>query len=355
MTLTKKDYEAIHRALENIYAVRDLDGFIVATMQELPGLMNSDMAAYNEVDYAGRRMATVMDSAFGQSHWHKVQVVFESIMNQNPLIEYHARARGTPKKISDFLSSKEWRATGIYQAVYRDIGGEHQIAVALPLEGATIVTFAFNRKHSDFTERERAILVALQPHLTQAYHNARQHTRMSAELRRNEEVLELVGTGWIELDRGYRIVHATALARANLDTFFEPELVDDDRLPPSVESWLAGQVETGVSPPLVVNAEAGRLIVRVQSTGPEGGYCLLTERFLGAASPKPLEAIGLTGRQAEVLFWICQGKSNAEIAIILKISVRTVETHMHRILQILGVNNRTEAAHLALSHLVQRQ
>ncbi len=352
MTLTNEDYAAINRALEKIYAIRDLDGFVVTSMQELPALMNSDMAAYNEVDYAGRRMTTVIDSPAGQTCWHEVQIVFEAIMNQNPLIEYSTRTRGTPKKISDFLSSDEWRGTGIYKTVYCKVSGEHQIAVALPLEEATIVAFAFNRKQSDFTERERAILAILQPHLTLAYRNARRHSRISARLARSEQALESIGAGWIELDRDHRIVQATALARANLRTFFEQPFSDDDQLPPSVKTWVAGQVKTGVTPsPLVVNAEPGRLIVRLLSNAPGGGCCLLTERHLKATSPKPLESLGLTGRQAEVLFWVCQGKSNAEIAVILTISVRTVTFHVSRILETLNVSNRTEAVNVATKQL----
>ncbi len=352
MNLTNQNYAAINRALEKIYAIQDLEGFIVTTMQELPCLMNSDMAAYNEVDYDARRTTTVIDSPFGQSHWHKVQLVFERIMNQNPLIEHSTRARGTPKKISDFLSSEEWHNTGIYQTVYRDISGQHQMAVALPLEDTNIVAFAFNRKKSDFTERERAILAVLQPHLTRAYRNARQHTLMSARLERNEEALERIGAGWIEVDRNCRIVKATALARANLATFFERKRPDDDRLPPSVETWVAGRSKAGVKPPpLVFNAEAEKLIIRFLSNEPEGGCCLLTERFPEATSPKPLECMGLTERQAEVLFWICQGKSNPEIAVILKISGRTVTFHVSRILETLNVANRTEAVNVATKQL----
>lgn len=355
MTLNTEDYAAINHVLEKIYAIRDLDGFVVSAMRTLPALMNSDMAAYNEVNYAGRRMTTVIDSPIGQNHWHEVQVVFETLMSQNPLIEYSARGRGSPKKISDFITSEEWRDTGIYQSVYREIGGEYQIAVALLLDEAAIVAFAFNRTHGDFTERERALLTILQPHLTQAYQNARQHTQNTAKVNRTEQALESIGAGWIDLDRNYKIVQATSLARANLSTFFEQPYAGDDRLPPAVKKWIVdnvGHMATGTPPsPLIVNTKLGRLIVRLLSVSPAGECCLLTERFLEARSPKLLERTGLTKRQSEVLYWICQGKSNAEIAVILKISVRTVTFHVSHILEILGVANRTEAANVAMKHL----
>jgi DNA-binding response OmpR family regulator/DNA-binding CsgD family transcriptional regulator len=64
------------------------------------------------------------------------------------------------------------------------------------------------------------------------------------------------------------------------------------------------------------------------------------------APPGPVELtkLGLTPRQAEVLYWIAQGKTNAEIAIILGTSPRTVEKHVEQLLERLQVENRVAAA-----------
>jgi DNA-binding CsgD family transcriptional regulator len=52
----------------------------------------------------------------------------------------------------------------------------------------------------------------------------------------------------------------------------------------------------------------------------------------------------LTKRQAEVLHWMAQGKTNDEIATILACSFFTVKTHTKDIFQRLDVHNRTGAA-----------
>jgi len=44
---------------------------------------------------------------------------------------------------------------------------------------------------------------------------------------------------------------------------------------------------------------------------------------------------------------LAQGKTNPEIAVILQLSARTVEKHMERILEKIGVENRTAAAVVA--------
>lgn len=52
---------------------------------------------------------------------------------------------------------------------------------------------------------------------------------------------------------------------------------------------------------------------------------------------------GLTPREFEVLFWVHQGKTNAEIGKILGISERTAETHVLRAYPKMGAENRHSA------------
>ena len=63
----------------------------------------------------------------------------------------------------------------------------------------------------------------------------------------------------------------------------------------------------------------------------------------GSASDK-LRPLGLTPREAETLYWVTQGKTNPEIAIICGLSARTVQKHLEHIFQKLGVETRTAAA-----------
>lgn len=69
-------------------------------------------------------------------------------------------------------------------------------------------------------------------------------------------------------------------------------------------------------------------------------------------SSVPLEqALGLTPRVAEVLLWLCQGKTNADIASILGNSEATVKKHVLEIFTKLGVETRTAAGLRALEVL----
>ena len=52
----------------------------------------------------------------------------------------------------------------------------------------------------------------------------------------------------------------------------------------------------------------------------------------------------LTKREREVHYWLCQGKSNEDIARILVVSPHTIKNHIDHIFQKLGVENRYAAA-----------
>jgi DNA-binding CsgD family transcriptional regulator len=59
-------------------------------------------------------------------------------------------------------------------------------------------------------------------------------------------------------------------------------------------------------------------------------------------------SLKLTPREAEVLFWISQGKSNHDIGVILGAKTGTICKHVEHILGKLNVENRTAAAVVAL-------
>jgi DNA-binding NarL/FixJ family response regulator len=71
----------------------------------------------------------------------------------------------------------------------------------------------------------------------------------------------------------------------------------------------------------------------------------------GPAEPGRLEQLGLTPREAEVLFWVARGKTNDEIATVLGIGLTTVKKHLESTYAKLGVENRTSAAAMALEKL----
>lgn len=63
---------------------------------------------------------------------------------------------------------------------------------------------------------------------------------------------------------------------------------------------------------------------------------------------KPGEPIALSAREFDVVRLVVEGRSNDEIAAQLGIAAKTVETHLRRVFERLGVASRTELATRAL-------
>lgn len=81
------------------------------------------------------------------------------------------------------------------------------------------------------------------------------------------------------------------------------------------------------------------------------------EHASGAGTPNfesalPLsEQLNLTPREAEVLLWVAQGKSNGDIATIIGATEGTVKKHLEHIFEKLGVENRATASLRAIEVL----
>lgn len=97
-----------------------------------------------------------------------------------------------------------------------------------------------------------------------------------------------------------------------------------------------------------VHRAPGDVEVRVLRVAGETEPGVLELSAPDGVTPAALLALGLTPREAEVLFWVSEGKTNAEVGLILNSARRTVEKHVEHILEKLGVENRSAAIREAL-------
>lgn len=65
-------------------------------------------------------------------------------------------------------------------------------------------------------------------------------------------------------------------------------------------------------------------------------------------------AFGLTPREAEVLLWVAQGKTNGDVALILDMSEKTAKQHLGTCFQKMGVEGRNAATVMALEVLTAK-
>jgi two-component system, NarL family, response regulator LiaR len=84
-------------------------------------------------------------------------------------------------------------------------------------------------------------------------------------------------------------------------------------------------------------------------SGPDLGRLVRSGRRRPGEPSRPRDALPLlSARESEVLACVARGRTNREVARELGISEETVKTHVTRILAKLGVQDRTQAAIVAL-------
>ena len=118
--------------------------------------------------------------------------------------------------------------------------------------------------------------------------------------------------------------------------------LDEARLMPALRAGAAGYLLKNAKPQEVARA------VRAAHAGETLLDPVVASRLVQtlAAGSDPLDR--LTAREREVLRLVGQGYRNKQIALELGISEKTVKTHVGRTLAKLGVDDRTQAAVLAV-------
>ncbi len=97
--------------------------------------------------------------------------------------------------------------------------------------------------------------------------------------------------------------------------------------------------------PVKVDDLLATIGTRIERAQQHATFCLVFK------SARPLESLGLSSREAEILFWIAQSKSNSETGTILGIRPATVKKHLEHIYAKLGVEGRNSATLRALEVL----
>jgi DNA-binding CsgD family transcriptional regulator len=130
-------------------------------------------------------------------------------------------------KITDFYSARQWHSTGMYTDHDRPLGLEHCLMLCLPeAPGRTAGPERHLRLYfcrgpgPDFSERDRAILTLLRPHLHQAYLDA-QRRRRPRLTPRQTGLLRLVAVGHTNTQIARRLGISQATVRTYLENIYE--------------------------------------------------------------------------------------------------------------------------------------
>ncbi|MEG4491398.1 LuxR C-terminal-related transcriptional regulator [Microcoleus sp. D3_18_C4] len=171
-----------------------------------------------------------------------------------------------------------------------------------------------------------------------------------------KQILDRVGAIVVEI--AGQVQFMTQRAEQLLNQYFLSRAPHS--LPELLQHWFKQQISrltfTGDIPssclPLYIQQAGIQLIVRlIPDPINQQHLLLLEEEELQSFSISTLESLGLTKREAEVLFWIAKDKSNAGIAKVLGCSEGTVRKHLEHLYGKLSVQTRTAAVMVAMEKL----
>jgi DNA-binding CsgD family transcriptional regulator len=251
--------------------------------------------------------------------------------HQNPMVEY-ARRNGInpPLRFSDFMSRREFEELPIYQECYR--GYTHSMitfGVEAP-EGLNI-SFVLSRASGEFSDAERDALALLQGLVSNVIHR--------------QVLKEALGSA-----RGSGCTPGVAYGTGNNFQFIDDRAAHHLRTHLGsgalhvLPQKLATVLEEGTTARFQAASQAdGTRLLGQFAIGSDGWNLHLWEEGREIESIDALVRLGLTSRQIDVLRWVAAGRTNAEIAIILGISYRTVQKHLESLYRALGVDSRMGA------------
>jgi DNA-binding CsgD family transcriptional regulator len=334
------DYKLLLECIRELHSFRDLGSVRMWLLDTaLPRLIPSDWRSYNEVDLLHPENTVAILKPESNQIFLRLFPRFQELAHQHPLISRQKQLADFPvHKISDFLSQKSYRRLELYQDVYRHLGVEYQIAATIKFEPERITAFALSRQRNDYTERDRAILEMLRPHLVIALNNLTLATERQTILDSTKLDLRELSYATIIVDRQSRILYHTGPGLKWIG------VVPQGFLPVHISGWL-NQVATNTRHQTMgLNTEVGEICIRFVPTGsPQRRLLVLTAGSQNMV-PAPANDFGLSKRELEIARWIGDGKTNTEIASILGISPRTVQKHIEHIFEKMDVKTRVAVA-----------
>lgn len=337
---------SLAHAAQELSELGDLASFRTGLPAQLRGLLECEVASYNEIGPGPQDVFIAADPPQLPDLLNGALEVFGTLVLQNPLAAHYARTGDSQAlRMSDFISARKLHALELYDLVYRHIDTEYQLAFTVPAAGQ-MIGVTVSRCSRDFSDRELALFEALRGIVVSAYNSLHDRAHLDVLLRGLEEVdeglsavvlVEASGVLVAAHGRAERLLHEISHDQATIDALGGWARLQRRRL--------------GSSESLTLGTVAGALDARYIRGSP-GNLDALVLRLLPSRQAQALRVLGLTARQADVLQLVWEGHANAQIALALAISEHTVRHHLEDIYRRLNVSSRAAAAKHATRILV---
>ena len=346
-SLSARDVSAVLQCVHDLHAETDAARLPPHLLATVGRLLPYKLAGF-----------TVVDPALGEScchllpaePWDADDVVrrFQEHIADHPVVQHAQRTRdGTAHAISDFLTARQFHATGIYRSVFGPMGLEDQLSIGMVGQTGPLIGLSFNRARRGFSDRDREVLNRVRPHVLQAYLHARE-LQMARNLdgHRRGTIVDQLPIGLVCVDARGSVVWSTDPAKQMLRNHCTDATDALLGLPDAIRVWLRSVRKRGSGTPLtrhVGSARAGTDLSARWCPLNDGQGVVMLQEIPRAAPDLPLDTYGLSSREADAMRCFLRGASVHEAAAAVGVRPRTVEKHLERIFRKLGVNSLSAA------------
>ena len=191
-TLRESDFR---QALDVLGALREappeVASFARLGVERLPELVASEFTTLSICNLAnGKREVYGLPAGALSSADREA---FNRHFDTHPLVRFHGYEHGRQtQRISDTVPFGRFRRSALYNDYYRRIRIDHAMALPVYVRDGLLVSFVLNRARRDFSDRDRALLELLRPHIARVYQRVGLSSCLTA---REAEVLRWVAAG----------------------------------------------------------------------------------------------------------------------------------------------------------------
>lgn len=342
--LSRDDLAEALEVVSSVNQAGNRDTFFRDALAAVVRVVRCAVASINEVDPVSGRFNYWMEPASFPLP-ERAAEIFAGLAPTHPMLRlYEDTGDGSAHRISDIWTTEEFHASRLYQDFYRLMDIEFQISFTFPAPRPTVLAMALSRTDEDFSERDKAMLDAVRPHLSQAWRTAGDRERLQALA---GAATSAVGEqGWTVILLSDPPEEMTPGALAILERYFGPPRAGQF-FPEPVQQWLAAMAEpvpTGspieIRRPLDASLDGRRAVLRYLAPQQSHPGAIVIREEPRLEQRQRLESLALTAREAEIVRLVTLGEPNASIARKLNISPGTVKKHLDNVYEKLGVHGR---------------
>lgn len=174
-SLSISDWMRLDRAVLGVFAPGlNADNYVQRCLAAIRSLVAGEFATYSRARPGAAGTFEIVFSTTDPLPLAPLQA-FMSLKDQYWL--WNPEFTGAPAMRSDFFSERQFRDEALFTEAYRPFGLSNHLCIPVMHEAGAAIHFSVQRNGGvDFSERDRAVITLLQPHLASARALARERT-----------------------------------------------------------------------------------------------------------------------------------------------------------------------------------